>query len=492
MEAAVQAPTMPPAAAPTLSEDVPAATELAGPPALAPPPLAAGIEQEAVAAEVALTSEAVTTADPPPAPAKITRIIVAEEAPAEPAADAAYASSLSAALRRAEELGVSEIELAWTGRQVEPPLDLSASRLTLRAADGHQPIVVFQPQIGLATNYQMLRLAGGSSSRLAIQGVELRLELPSDPSSYPWALVAISSGQTLEISDCVLTVQDGTSSRPAVHEQVATIAIQARRPSDTMPTREPQPSMASSTTVTLDRCIVRGEATLFVMPEETKLSVNWTQGLLATPRRLIETGGSSTNPKWFDDISLHLTRVTASCRQGLYQMKRRGGNAHQFAMNMSADQCILATDPQSPLFEFVGVTSVSESDLNCDGNGNRYPHPDVLFLRYRSGAAGETPQDYDFGQRSQWSEERSPRPGVPWQETPDWNTPAHAKTKANFLLDDSAAADAGFDPDLLPDVLPPPMASVPPAPPSPFDASPAAEAEGEDDDRADAGESPSP
>jgi hypothetical protein len=164
-------------------------------------------------------------------------------------------------------------------------LEIASPRMTLKAGAGFHPVVVFRPQLSsLESVREMIRLAGGSTSRLAIQGVELRLELPSDP-SYGWSLLAMYTGQSLELADCVLTVQNVDER----HTQVAMIDVRARRPAETMTMTQPQPSMASPTRLSLDRCIARGAASVIGMNEETPLDVRWNQGLIVTPWYFVET-----------------------------------------------------------------------------------------------------------------------------------------------------------------------------------------------------------
>ena len=427
---------------------------------IGPPPMSAEIAIPAAdaAASVAL--------GPPPAgsssqPARIRRLVVARQAPAQLPAETEYHTALASACQRAAELNLGEVELAWTGPLVEAPLDIAASRLVLRADGVHRPIIVFRPQLsGLSGDRPMIRLTGGATARLAVQGAEVRLELPTDP-SFGWALFALGTGQTLELSDCVLTVQDGDSSRPAVHDQVSMIAVHPRRPSDTM-TMDMTPAMAAGATITLERCLARGEATFLTLAEDTPLSVRWSQGLLVTPRRLLESSGSMASPKWFERINLTLDHVTASCRQGLFQMKRRPGAAYQFGLDVTTNHCILMTDADAPLYEFVGVSAVSESDLQCEGEFNRYPHASVAFLRIRPAAAAERPSTFDLEQSSAWSMERRRLPGVAWRQTPSLDEPAHDQTAADFALDSSVQNDAGFDPALLPQVSEPV-----PSPPQP-------------------------
>jgi hypothetical protein len=310
----------------------------------------------------------------------------------------------------------------------------------------------------------MIRLAGGGATRFSLHGLELRLELPAEPASG-WSLVAMSTGQALEVTDAVLTVEDGDGQRPPLHDEVAFVRLEPRRASDLMASMDPQLAMGQSASIQLERTLARGEATLVVMNDETPLSLRWNQGLLVTSRRLLETGGSAGSPKWYEKIDIDLDSVTLSCRQGLYQMRRGPGKTSQFAVSLLAKRCIITTEAETPLFEYIGPTSLSEEDLRSLGDFNRYAHPDVIFLRLRSGLPGEAAQDFVLD-RCQWSNENHSRVGIPWLRPLPRGVPAHALTKSDFLMDPALAVEAGFDPAQLPD------AASPPAPMAPPDAAP--------------------
>jgi serine/threonine-protein kinase len=429
----------------------PAASGLASA-AISPPPVLAAIGSPPV--EGAVAAALAPPVLGPSAITKVSRLIVVREPPplAQPGAE--YLRSLADACRRAAELNLSEIELAFSGQLNEPPLEVAHPQLTWRAARGQRPEIVFQPPVSLASGTpHMIRLTGGPVCRLTVLGVDLSLVLPEEPSSG-WSLVSLRSGQSLELRDCVLTVQDGDSDRPAVHDQVAMILVQPRLASDVM-TMEPMAAMASSTAIVLTGTIARGEATMVRLAEDVPLKLTWNQGLLVTPRRLLETTGSATNPRFFEQISLTLDNVTAACRQGLFQMKRRPGAAFQFGLEAAVNRCILLTDADSPLYDFVGVSDVTPNQLRCEGESNRYAQPDVTFLKLSPPLGGEGPRTFDLRDRGNWSMERQARVGVPWQAAPPLDRPAHELTKEDFQLSTAAPLDAGFDPVLLPATVQP-------------------------------------
>lgn len=378
------------------------------------------------------------------------RLVVLADSRAPPEPQTEYFVSLAAAADRAAELGMNEIELGFDGPHVEPALEVSATRLVVRAAEGRQPVIVFQPEAGYGSR-QMIRLAGGASAHVEMVGVELRLELPADPPSDSWAIFAMSTGQSLQLQQCVLTVVDGDEDQLPIHDQAAMILLQRRRAADAMSMGDPQLAMGQQARIALDRTIARGEASLVRMPDETPLAIRWNQGLLITPKHLIETGGSSTEPQYYEQIVLDLDHVTAVARQGLYHLRRGPSKAYQFHINSYADRCVFVADAGAPLFEMVGLPIPPETEeLQSTGDRNRFSPADMPFLFVRQ-TAGSEPFVAKLGRK--WSSEPRSQAGVPWLETPPFDRPAHSLEKHQFLIDaDLSDEPAGFDPLLMPDI----------------------------------------
>lgn len=384
------------------------------------------------------------------------RVVVAPIEVAQPDPENHYVTTLPEACRQAMALGLTEIELHWTGPLLSPPLEISNPRLALKAAPGHHPLLVFQPTSG---ERHMIRLSGGPAARLSIHGAELKWQT-SAGSSDGASLISLVAGQSLEMIDSVLTVEDRAASGGAGPHQIAMISVAARRAGETMMATDPQPMMSQSTTVSLERSIARGAATFLVMPEETSLALRWHQGLLATSRRLLETGGCTADPKFFEKIVLDLKNVTASCPLGLHQMARAPGKGYQMALDVNAEYCILTTGPSTPLFVFSGIPTPDDEELRfqCRGDYNCYPDADVVLLRCLYGSGTERQQDFELDDR-RWSTEAHPQVGNPWMHAPASNRPIHELTKEDFLADPSLTAGAGFDPQLLPDA---PLGEAPP------------------------------
>jgi hypothetical protein len=387
------------------------------------------------------------------------RVVVLGDVPSPPEPLVEYVATLAEACAKATEAGLNEIELRQHGPIVEQPFDLIHPRLTIRAAAGYQPVIVFRPEVRAAERH-MIRLASGSSCHIAFEGLEFRMELPPDPPADGWSLLAVSTGQSLDFNQCVLTVQDGTVDRVPIHDQVAMISVLRRRLGNAMSMMDMQAAMAQPARISLERCIARGEASLIRMTDETPLTVRWNQGLLATNRHLIETGGTAVEPQYYEEIVLDLDNVTAMCRQGMYYLRRGPGKSFQFRVNAYADNCIFVADAGAPLFEMIGLPAKPELDeLQSTGEGNRFSPFDMPFLFVRA-APGAEPQAFKLGRSWSSSVTRS-QAGVPWVHAPPLDRPFHELTKSDFVIESDPAADgAGFDPLLLPTIAPPPMPAV--------------------------------
>lgn len=377
------------------------------------------------------------------------RIVVLGNSLSPPEPLTEFVTTLEDACQRAAESGSSDIELRFNGHLVSEPLEIGSARLTIRAAPGYQPVVVFRP-LTTAIDRHMIQLAAGGSAHLALEGVELRMELDDELLADGWSLLAISTGQSVDLSQCVLTVKDGDLEHPSIHDQVSMIAVHRRRPSETMTMSESQLAMGQPARIDLERTIARGEASLVSLTDETPLTIRWNQGLLVTSQHLIETGGSAAEPQHYEQIVLDLDNVTACCRQGLYYLRRGPGKAFQFQVNAYADRCIFVTNPGASLFEMVGLSALPEShELQSTGDENRFSPADMPFLLIRA-TAGSEPQAFKLGRN--WSTETRSQAGVPWLHPLPIDRAAHDAAKRDYLIDAELLTTAtGFDPMLLPD-----------------------------------------
>ena len=427
------------------------------PPQVGPPPdLSASLNPPPTSPK----PEVSTTSPKPPSP----RIQVRPGAAPNSEEDAV--SSLALAIRRAIEKGIGEIELDFDGDLIEHQIEIPPSRLQVHPAAGRHPRVVFRPELSsVAEQRQMMRLLGGAS-RLSLQDLDLRLELPAEPSSG-WALFAIHQGQSLEFSNCVLTVVDQGANGAPQHDQVCVVQLQTRRLTEMMKMEDDMAMMISPAGIDLSHCLVRGEATFLSIPEELPVKLNWDEGLFISSKRFLETGGAISKPKWHGRLELELNRVTISAQQGLFQMKRRSDAAHQLDLEVSSDLSIFSVGSEAPLFEFAGMASVDDVHFSFGGTDNCFPREEMIFLRAKPIAPGEGVLEFNLANRSRWATDRSPDLGVFWQSPPTAEIAPHDQLADHYRLSETSPHSAGFRLDDLPKPTIPQPAVQQPKPPKP-------------------------
>jgi serine/threonine protein kinase len=384
---------------------------------------------------------------PPPKPPAPKIIVRRGMQPAASPTEAEVVGSLSQAVRRAGEKGIGEIEVDIHGVFEDYAFEVPPGRLNIHPAPGRKPVILFRPEVATADDSRhMIHLLGGTS-RLSLNDLEFRLELPSDPSSG-WSLITMHQGQSLDLTNCVITVVDKGPTGLPVHDQVSIVHLQTRRLTETMK-MEDEMAMVTAAAINLSSCFVRGEATFLDMPEELPVKLVWNEGLFVSSKRLIETGGTVSKPRSFSRIELALDHVTVAAQQGVFLMERKRDAAYQLDLNVNSSRSIFSVSGTTPLFEFAGMGTVEEVHFTFEGADNCYPREEMNFLRARP--VGEGTNDYSLANRSQWSaNERSPDLGVIWQSPPDARLPVHAQLPEHYQLSPTSPHAVGFSANDLP------------------------------------------
>ncbi|MEX2176942.1 MAG: serine/threonine-protein kinase [Pirellulaceae bacterium] len=398
----------------------------------------------------------------------IERVIVRKDQTSAPVPDnAEIVHSLARACQVAIKHKLDRIELEFDGPLPEPeqPFDLKLPRVEVFAAENpnqagirYRPVIVFQPPpFATDSDHQMIRLSGGSRSQITFRGVELRLELPSEPSSN-WSLFALYQLQSLEFVDTVLTVKCPGGTQGVVgYEPVAMLALQPFRQAEMMKMTDDMMAMQPSINVRLTNCIARGEATFLRAVEDRPLNVVWNQGLLVTPLRLLESGGTNlAKPSPQDKFEIELNHVTAIVPSGLVRQDRNS-MASQQRLEVRCYNSLLSVDRNSYMFEFEGLTSRDDVKLDFDGSENLYPPNSGGFLRVGMDMI-ELVTDWARGRdisarKVVWLNSLLP-PSLS-------DKPAHEHVPADYRLDPQSD-QGGFDPNILKEIFagPPPATSA--------------------------------
>jgi serine/threonine protein kinase len=393
------------------------------------------------------------TAPPPASPAPLTKIVVRprpeSDEPAEPGIRYTLADAVE--LARLSEPRITVIEIEVNGETETRPFEIAQTELTIRAAENYAPIVVFRPMIGTAESQRMIRVLGGDRSFLHVRGLEMRLELPKEPSSLAWSLFSIGQLYVLNINDCVLTVANADSSGLPLHYSVSVLEMQPPRMPESMmePNRD---LMQSHTTVQLGSCIVRGAADFIRFIEERPCGIVWEQGLLATTEHFMTTTGVTEQPKSSAPIRIDLEAVTLAAQKGIYHLSRRNDAAYQLNVDVRLERCNIANNEDSPWFELDDGPTAKQLQVRMGGNGNRYLRPNLLFARVRPQGETATELTLDDAVRDNYLQNfgQSTATLRGWEHPADPSVPIHEHRKENYVPSGTFATDTGFKLDQLP------------------------------------------
>ena len=264
------------------------------------------------------------------------------------------------AAARAEEL--QEIELRYNGPRKEKALVLDKS-ISLRAADGFRPVLVFEYEAGrgLDPGTHMLTLVGG---QVMLQGIQLEMDVPSEVTTDRWSMFRTRGCRSLVLRDCSLTLRNTSG-----HLGVAFIELASTPGRDAMMSSNMQPPL-EPVSIDFRNFIARGEAGLLRSFELQPVDFMAYNGYLALgkPFPLLLARGGQMPPRAESRTNISLERITALLRGGLCRLDSEAGFP-PLTPNFSCRQSIfigehtpdrgLRREDSSALIEQVGVENVS-------------------------------------------------------------------------------------------------------------------------------------
>ncbi len=396
----------------------------------------------------------------PPVP-RIRRIIVSPVSVEVPA-DALLVSSLMSAFDKVAHLeNVDRIELWHDGpMEVRSQVINIPERLEVHAGAGFRPVIWFRPQIGIfGSETRFLTMRGGN---FLWNGIDI-VALPPADVSTDLALFALDDIDSFQLQDVTISVLDAA----AQPEKVRVLEL---LPSRMAPSAEMRMPLAATMRLPprfhLERVAVRGAVTMLYVSAAQPLELLWQQGLLITPGRLIQIGGTSDAYNWDAEWQIRLEHITAAVEKGLAAVVVDTEGSRPLDGSLELYDCVLMTSHDVPLIDFRGVASFDQAEkaLRFRGDRNFYPtrmsammgmNRAMRRIRWRILTRDGLVREYGFDDKdAEWYEEKSAKESVLWKELPPAfaDVPAHRQTRAQYEMDTSArnpARAAGFDPALL-------------------------------------------
>jgi len=362
------------------------------------------------------------------------------------------------------------IELRFSGRREEQPLELRDVRISIRAAAGYNPSIVFRAgQLDpLDGRRAMISVIGG---QLELIDVDLDFDVTRDATAESWTLFDVQRVDQLRLERCWLTIRNASDQLGAYHPQVAFFDLRAADAGESVFSGvSPFENQPRALRIELEQCVARGEATFIRYRTPQPLELTWDHGLLATTERLLDVE-SRTNELSGDapHLEIDLRHVTLVARRGIARFENRQSAPYLPVTVARVRDSIIHAEQSAPLFEHAGISSVDDfRDLlswQFDRVFARDGRP--IFWRIR----GQTEQGLpDVETLPSWRaflrgvSADLPRFGVAaWGQLPASSTAVHEQSPADYQLVDSISdrptaffgasggRHAGFDRQQLPD-----------------------------------------
>jgi hypothetical protein len=286
----------------------------------------------------------------------------------------------------------------------------------------------------------MIEIGGGS---ITWQGVHVIVEVPQEPSDG-WSMFYLKRIDSVHLTDSVLTVRNVGPRGDSMHAKVSFFELEPQlRPVDAdvlgMDNGELKPpAVQPPQHLHIERCIVRGQATLVRGEQAMPFRVVCEQSLIVTSERLLDLGGFATKPRLQDGrIDVVLKHVTAVVRRGMYRLSTREDALHHLELVSDCRASILyVRDVKAPVVERLLANGATENGkrLYLRGRDNFYLGSTNLLRVYQNGDAASF-LDYGFDQPMEdWYKEESPRFSLMWNSLPAQDVPVDTHTPEHYRL----------------------------------------------------------
>ncbi|WP_417736437.1 serine/threonine protein kinase [Rosistilla oblonga] len=413
------------------------------------------VDTEAARQRLAAAELKDATNDPPPVP--WTTLIVNPSARAD---DPRAVTTLLDALEKAKSnTTIDTIELRADELEV-PQLRIPRSGLKIRVAEGFAGMVILKDDAMPSMEPPIKIVTGGNG--IAFEGIHFFWQTGSARDGGAVFGLTGQSKEKIELSDCSITI-DNLARRGDVYAfQVKSNGVE--------PTPSRQPTATSAGLLVwlkLKNCVFRGQMTLIGMDSASRLDVEWSNGLLATTGRFLETGGAAKASFAMEQIKIKLDHVTAHCDDGFARVQLSPSASFPVTLNRSSNSCTFVSSPESRQFEVAGLDDLQTTAAQClsmQGKSNAYQlDEDRMGVIYRASDTQGDSLEYgwtDLNDEASWFagfEEERPKSTVIWSDIFPRGKPVHTHVPRDYLQD--GVLPPGFDPATIPK-LPMPTKSL--------------------------------
>ena len=300
----------------------------------------------------------------------------------DPESDDAYAT-LTAACRAADSGDVIEIQVP--GRLTSFPLELADKRLTIRAADGFRPEVVFQmDRSSLSPTEQrgMINVRGGE---LTIEGVNLTYDLTDAEAAAPRALFQVDNAKRITLNDCWITLVREQGGHFEGQADTALFSA-AWDPTGELSTSENP--FEQRLAIELRESLLRGQAHLLWSDGRRPLALTCRHSRMALLGQLLHLEVGDQDDHSAASIKVELDHVIAAVGGVVTTLYGNGEPAQDSLAIVCQDSQLLALEMGTPMIDQHGrhAESLMKNALFWQGNANDYEGWNPLWRVSPTGA----------------------------------------------------------------------------------------------------------
>lgn len=366
--------------------------------------------------------------------------------------DKGYFSSLRDACLAASERGIRLIEIRSAAPLVESSIQIQSNQLMIRAA-GEDPVVIrfLAAPDGFSSRNAAIVQTGGV---VRFERIQFEWDLPS-AMSRPASLIELRDSQRTLFTGCVFTARSPEERIPA-QEAHSFMSVQSTVEGGMM-TPESMTSNPIEPVIDLNQCLVRGDAMLLKAAPTATVTLQWSEGIFASSRRLAEIRGVARRPIALAKFDIELTRVAVQALDGLVKTSTTADEPYAIPTHLHLRNSYISAPPESPLVvnQHPPERAFEVTPLLVDGEGNTYFGASILWAE--TNGAGKVFAVYKLKDLV-----------IPWyrESMPGLSSsllapqlggfiPTAQATVDEFLASGPLAVRGGFTPELLPQPIEP-------------------------------------
>lgn len=384
----------------------------------------------------------VVTPESPIKPVVKRRIIVSGTTQREGDQDTVVLSSLAEACSYASRHSeIETIELAVSKQFLSSPLKIQSTRLTIKAASGFSPEIIFRPSADATRDDRHLIQLESAGASVAFQKLRFRIDMPG--SREDWVVFQYAKDGAVELLECVTTVVNTLEGIRNAQQ----VALFEPAPLLTTTTVREAASDISSAQVVIRKSILRGDATILRLPDDQPIRLQITDSFVDTRDHLLNAAGALSRS--VSAVRVSIERSTIAAMAGLVIHGTRSDAPYRTRIEIDASASVFVTDAASPLLELRGGEPGDEArTMSYNGNDNYYPRTTKFLRRIVRQDGLETPYDVDLTELPRWAIDRNQGKGAIAGAAADLAT--HDQLPAEYALKSPLETAAGCDLLLVP------------------------------------------